>query len=416
MAQDYPDGMSRMLPGHTVDLESGFARPWYDGSSVVIAAGASGSYTLNFEDDDGIYYIDVVNVSPSAYKEFTVIIHVNDVPYVCGSVMGFFFFNLRLNPSLLFISGDSVKVEILNLDAAEQTFSVKLQGTKVTRPVGFGKPPGAYYTASPLIGIAPLSVVFADGSTYTPVSWAWKVNGDNVESTEQNPTVVVPLGGQYSPYLKVTNQYGYDTFARADYLSVADQLPLSLFTESDPNGRISGLAYPITVTSVTRDEDAYIARDYGANYFDGYDILIQAKITGGTASSYCVICLLGLNAPALVSGGGVNVVVEFYRPASSTQQIMLRLHKGVTVTATDTYNCSLNTYYYMRLVHVAGSTTFNLYIYSDAAYSTLVDTLTITNAAVATKFRYLHACSSLNDGYSYSASAVISSSGIISVS
>ena len=85
MPQDYPDGMTRMLPGHTIDLENGFARPWYEGSSVTIAAGASGSYTLDFSDDDGIYYIDVVNVSPSAYKEFTVIIHINDVPYVCGS-------------------------------------------------------------------------------------------------------------------------------------------------------------------------------------------------------------------------------------------------------------------------------------------------------------------------------------------
>ena len=202
MPQDYPDGMTRMLPGHTIDLENGFARPWYDGSSVIIASGATGSYTLDFSDDDGIYYIDVVNVSPSAYKEFTVIIYINDVPYVCGSVMGFFFFNLRLNPSLLFISGDSVKVEILNLDSSQRTFSVKLHGTKVTRPVGFGKCPGAYYSSSPLSGFSPLSVTFTDGSSYFPTSWEWKVNGDDVDSTEQNPVIVIASPGVYSPLLK----------------------------------------------------------------------------------------------------------------------------------------------------------------------------------------------------------------------
>ena len=202
MPQDYPDGMTRMLPGHTIDLESGFALPWYEGGSVVIAAGKSGSYTLDFSDDDGIYYIDVVNVSPSAYKEFTVIIHINDVPYVCGSVMGFFFFNLRLNPSLLFISGDSVKVEILNLDAAQQTFSVKLQGTKIIRPPGYNKLPGAAFSFTPSWGIVPFNVAFTDETVYSPTSWEWKVNGDAVDSTEQNPTISVLSSGYKSPYLK----------------------------------------------------------------------------------------------------------------------------------------------------------------------------------------------------------------------
>ena len=87
---------------------------------------------------------------------------------------------------------------------------------------------------------------------------------------------------------------------------------------------------------------------------------------------------------------------------------------GAVDVVKDRMFISVNTIYYLRLVHVAGSTTATLYVYSDAAYTTLVDTLVITDAAVATKFRYLNATASHNQGTTYKASGVIYQTGVLS--
>ena len=415
MAQDYPDGMTRMLPGHTVDLENGFARPWYEGSSVVIAAGASGSYTLEFSDDDGIYYIDVVNVSPSAYKEFTVIIHINDVPYVCGSVMGFFFFNLRLNPSLLFISGDSVKVEILNLDSSQRTFSVKLNGTKVTRPVGFGKPPGAYYTASPLIGLVPLSVAFVDGSDHSPVSWEWKVVDDDVDSVEQDPTIVIADPGVYSPRLKVSNQYGNDTFARADYITCLSPVSPASAVEVDPNSHIGINGEVITCADLKTNESAYVYRDYGASYFNGFCSIHHIKVTSIAIGGIVCSFMISNNVDSAELTGGYGVLIYFFRSATSTYTMYLSAVSGGSSVASDTMSFVVGTDYYIKVVRSPDSTSIYAYVYSDADMTTLVDTLVVTHAACSTLYRYLYLISSYNNGGDFASSLVSSWRGILSL-
>ncbi len=70
MANDYPDGFRRLLPGHTVDLTSGFARPWHMGTTINIAGSTYSTYTINITDPDSIYYIDAVNASPQAFTQF----------------------------------------------------------------------------------------------------------------------------------------------------------------------------------------------------------------------------------------------------------------------------------------------------------------------------------------------------------
>ena len=406
MPQDYPDGMTRMLPGHTVDLENGFARPWYEGSSVVIAAGASGSYTLDFNDDDGIYYIDVVNVSPSAYKEFTVIISINDSPYVCGSVMGFFFFNLRLNPSLLFISGDSVKVEILNLDAAQRTFSVKLQGTKITRPVGFGKCPGAYFTQS-LDYINPGdSVTFTDYSDYDPTSWNWDFDDGSVDSSEQNPTHQFDSVGVFYPRLRSINQYGYDTYVSQIPVTVANYQKMSLYTEVDAGDDISLSGFQAVCTAMPANLVSYVYRDFGVSYFTGYTHRLCIKVTGASGNGG-IAYFWGLSnvVNTLYNGTGVKVTLSIGYNAG-VYTLYAITYNGTSVNASSNHAISVNTYYYVAITHVVGTNVITFDVYTDDTFSTLSFTLTLNHANNNTSFRYLYALSSSNASISSTISAI----------
>lgn len=74
-------------------------------------------------------------------------------------------------------------------------------------------PPTATFLASPVTGIAPLSVTFTDTSTpgTSPItSWAWNF-GDGYISAEQNPTHTYASVGTYDVSLTVTTTAGSDT-------------------------------------------------------------------------------------------------------------------------------------------------------------------------------------------------------------
>lgn len=414
MPTDYPDGFRRNLPGHTVDLESGFSLPWCESTSLTISAAADSSFTVNFSSAEWIYFVDMINVTPQAYTEFYMTVAVNGVLYTAGAGMGFLIIPLRTNPSINFIASDSISVTVTNKDSSSRTFKVMINGSKILRPSTYGKVPGALFSASPLCGIAPLTVAFTDESSYDPDSWEWRVLGDDIDSTDQNPSVVLPSKGYYSPSLKASNCFGQDTYARSDYIVVADVCAIAAYTKVDPNSRYSGLSFPVTITNITMNENAYIYYDFGASYFNGYCILSSAKITGGDTGGHFEVPALSNAVPCVVAGGGLNVTVEFYKSGASTYALYLKLMNGVTDVVTDTMAITVNTYYYFKLVHEADSTTITLYVYSDSAYSTLVDTLVITNASCATKFRYLSVSTSFNNGSSYKASGVISSVGIVS--
>ncbi|HEY6170206.1 MAG TPA: PKD domain-containing protein, partial [Verrucomicrobiae bacterium] len=66
----------------------------------------------------------------------------------------------------------------------------------------------ADFTASPLLGIVPLVVTFTDRSTGNPVSWDWNFGDGSPHSSEQNPTHIFLLPGDYTVTLTVRNSAG----------------------------------------------------------------------------------------------------------------------------------------------------------------------------------------------------------------
>ena len=87
-----------------------------------------------------------------------------------------------------------------------------------------GEAPVAAFTATPMNGLAPLTVTFTDASTNSPTAWSWesRPSGTNeswtVFSTERNATYNFEAGA-YDVRLTATNADGNNTVTKTQYIS-----------------------------------------------------------------------------------------------------------------------------------------------------------------------------------------------------
>ena len=108
--------------------------------------------------------------------------------------------------------------------------------------------PAAQFTASPLQGIAPLTVQFSDQSVSAGTSaYAWDVNIDGKpEYTTQNPRHTYPAPGKFTVKLTVTNASGSDSEIKTDFITVLNAEPSvstgtgTFGAESNPTGNPLG--------------------------------------------------------------------------------------------------------------------------------------------------------------------------------
>ena len=398
MAQDYPDGFRRNLPGHTVDLESGFSLPWCESGELTIAAAGNSSFTLSFNDPDFIYFVDMINVSPQAYTEFFIFVYVNDVVYMAGANMGFLIMPLRTNPSINFISGDSIKIQVYNKDASQRTFKVYINGSKIARPDSYGHVPFPSFTPSAYSAAPGTNITFTDASTNTPTAWEWDFDDGSALGTEQNPVHAYSAIGSYYPRLKVSNQYGYDVYALSTPIIISTWVDVSGFTEVDAGSYISLSTYRVTTTSMPTNSNSYVYKDYTAGYFSAVSHKFSFKITSMSMSN-TLLFIYGLSNSVgnLYSGAGVKVVL-YCTNISGAYRLYLRLYNSTSIYTEDYMSISLNTTYYVQVLHTAGTTIFTVNVYSDSEYSSLIDTLTINSSYCNTSFRYLYIQSGVGAG------------------
>lgn len=76
-------------------------------------------------------------------------------------------------------------------------------------PSGF--PPDARFSLSPMMGYAPLSVLFTDRSTGGPLAWDWDFDDGNM-SSDANPANTYSTAGLYVVTLTVANSGGTDSY------------------------------------------------------------------------------------------------------------------------------------------------------------------------------------------------------------
>ncbi len=140
--------------------------------------------------------------------------------------------------------------------AGNYTVSLKTTnpyGTNATTRVDFITvlplvPPVANFTATPLSGKTPLTVTFNDTSTGSPYGWTWDF-GDGSNATDQNPTHMYLIAGNYSVSLTAQNADGTNSTTKIDYITVSPRAPpVAGFTANSTSGK-SPLAITFTDTS-----------------------------------------------------------------------------------------------------------------------------------------------------------------------
>lgn len=85
-------------------------------------------------------------------------------------------------------------------------------------------PPIVGFTATPTVGLAPLTVQFNDTSLRSPTSWTWDF-GDGSTSTDQNPEHTYTSTGTYTVKLIASHPYDSDEETKVNYITVVTLQP-----------------------------------------------------------------------------------------------------------------------------------------------------------------------------------------------
>ena len=167
----------------------------------------------------------------------------------------------------------------------------------------------------------------------------------------------------------------------ADMLAGIANEDLTTYEESDPDGRlVVDSASQVTVTSLNRTEADYLASVKATNFFAG-DFIVRFKLNMSAVATNHISHLLTI-APITGGRSALGTTLSSYlslvlQQSGSSRRLLLRDYVGDGNVYSDTgLNMSLSTDYYIEMRHSLG--VFTIYIYTDAGYTTLFDTLTRT--------------------------------------
>ena len=123
-------------------------------------------------------------------------------------------------------------------------------------------PPNADFSADPLSGAIPLSVIFSDQSTGRVFSWEWDFGDGTPPNFDQNPTHIYADPGAYTVSLTVRGLIWSDTHTKTDYITALQPTPIADFS-ADP---LSGAA-PLSVTF--SDQSTGVIDSWSWDFDDG---------------------------------------------------------------------------------------------------------------------------------------------------
>jgi len=174
------------------------------------------------------------------------------------------------------------------------------------------------------------------------------------------------------------------------------------YEEEDPLGHISKTASRVTVTNISIDEVAYVVKDKGVDHFDGdFEHLIDIRCTArsGENCQYDVWSLGNTKTHRIGEAETFDVFFIQYGVDPGTLRIgLIERHGNVEYMDISTTLFSNNTTYYLKIKRDESIGTYGrlyCYIYSDAARTSLIETLQLDLHA-KTDFRYVFGCRSVD--------------------
>ena len=182
-----------------------------------------------------------------------------------------------------------------------------------------------------------------------------------------------------------------------------------LYTKVDPNAHIGVVADPgittsskVTLTALSRIDSAYLYKDRGAGYWNK-TITALSEWTPSASSSNSSIGVLSAFANEVGEARiGTPNCIQIYgsKSGGGVPSLYLVEYDGGVAYQTGAYVVTEGTKYYLKLVRdLLGSFgNATLYIYSDAARTVLLSTLTLALHTSIKNYRYNYAVQSYNDG------------------
>ena len=139
-------------------------------------------------------------------------------------------------------------------------------------------PPVASFSANPLSGSAPLTVIFASTSTNT-TTHDWDFNGDGVlDASGTSVSYTYNDAGSYTVVLTATGPNGVDTLTRTNYVTVSQTPPAALFT-ADPTSGTKDLRVESSNSSLRYNTSLW---DFGDGNTSTEDSPTHTYTTSGT--------------------------------------------------------------------------------------------------------------------------------------
>lgn len=186
------------------------------------------------------------------------------------------------------------------------------------------------------------------------------------------------------------------------------------YTEVDPSECLTVAADNVAGESIPSNASNYIYKDKGVDHFNGdfihyIDIIFSATTLGATVAIWLLANEIG-SADVFDTENLSNNSIRWERNADGYRLILFE-RDGANQYTDIAEGLITNTNYYLKIVrdeNVGDYGTLYCYIYSDAARTVLVDTLTITLHTSKKDYRYIYPIAGYNQGGSYPATGVIS--------
>jgi len=166
---------------------------------------------------------------------------------------------------------------------------------------------------------------------------------------------------------------------------------LTTFDDSNDSGSdFTITAKTCEFDTMERVANSYVFKDYTASYFDDFEIEFEAEIEASDTDGQAVLCLVSNTAGTKQDQFNANdgIWVAIY---NSSGNLVIEIVDGSNVD-NDQINLSGTTMplRYFTLKRVGTTTT--VYLYSDSARTSLINSKSVTGSTVA--MRYLHCVAS----------------------
>ena len=179
------------------------------------------------------------------------------------------------------------------------------------------------------------------------------------------------------------------------------------YTEVDANNKITVFSDRIEFIILRRDDGGWVSYDYGVNYFADFEVEFTVKINdteAGDSSQRWISAIVTVCSYAQDYGGkpggsdGVYVMIRDNGAVDNSYKFTIfGLKNGATLPGVEDIGkvrAVSNDELYLRLNRTDDD--LYLWVYTDADYSTLDETLTLPNTGFSDPMQYIHGIQSID--------------------